>query len=104
MDLSSEMDTSDEDQTHGTLGQSQEDEADDDEFGADVLADIEEDLKLKEAIRANGGKRPRKKKDAKEDQVKKQTLKTRKLVGRGGCGGRSSVEFTHQIRERGAQS
>lgn len=53
------------------------DSEEDDDFTADLRAEVEEDLKHKEAVKANGGKQPRKKKDAKTQQADTLTIKTR---------------------------
>lgn len=57
------------------------DEEDEDDFAADVRAEIRQDLALREEKKKNGGKMPRKK--AKESKADKQTHHTRKLLMKG---------------------
>lgn len=57
------------------------DEEDEDDFAADVRAEIRQDLALREEKKKNGGKLPRKK--AKESKADKQTHHTRKLLMKG---------------------
>lgn len=54
---------------------------DEDGFGDDIRADIENEIKLKEAIKANGGRKPRKK--VVESKAEKQTKHTRKALAKG---------------------
>lgn len=77
------------------------DDDDDDEFSRDVRLEIEEDKRVQEEIKKNGGKKPRKKKGDVTD-AQKQTEKTRRLFKKGWPGPRIAMwrDLIHREQAR----